>query len=57
MSSRKLVCAALSALFIWMMNAGAAEETGKNLILTYETDDHPLTRGAVMEKLAQLDIV
>ena len=30
---------------------------GKNLILTYETDDHPLTRGAVMEKLAQLDIV
>ena len=30
---------------------------GKNLILTYETTGHPLTRGAVMEKLAQLDIV
>lgn len=30
---------------------------GKNLILTHETNDHPLTRGAVMEKLAQLDIV
>ena len=30
---------------------------GKNLILTHETNDYPLTRGAVMEKLAQLDIV
>ena len=38
MSSRKLVCAALSALFIWMMNAGAAEETGKNLILIEEEE-------------------